>query len=556
MTMPKTAPLHHPRHGARQASFGVLAATLAAATFTTMPVLAQPAAPSPAQSSPAPATAPLLEPTLEIRRYAIDGELPLSASEVQQLLAPFTGEKQALSQIEQAAVALERALRAQGFAFHRVFVPVQKPKDGEVVLQIIQFKVDKITIAGNEHFSADNIRRSLPTLVEGTVPDVRDIGADLTAANANPAKQVSVTFKESARPDSVDAALRVKDSAPLSYFAGYTGNLPASSKNPDDSISRVTIGMQHANLFDRDHVASLSYTTDPTKMSKVTLFGLYYQFPIYGEGLNLSAYYTTSDVNSGAAAPGGPDVTGRGQFFGVRLTKSLRRSGPLAQTLSVALDDRFFESNLPATIVGLPDQNVGSRPLSGRYTLRQDEAWGSFGGNLEYVMNIDGGRANDAASYAGQVVAPADQKWTAWRFGADASYRDKRWVYNARFRGQISNNSLITGEKFMLGGAGSVRGFSDARVRGDSGYLWNIEAVGPEMFYPQLRPVFFIDGGTTRNSALLANTVEVLTSVGAGLRWRYDKFDVSADLSYVLKADSAETQANPVRLNLAAFYRF
>mgnify|MGYP002384383815 CR=1 FL=1 len=35
-----------------------------------------------------------------------------------------------------------------------------------------------------------------------------EIGRDLTAANANPAKQVQVTFRESAKPDAVDAVLR------------------------------------------------------------------------------------------------------------------------------------------------------------------------------------------------------------------------------------------------------------------------------------------------------------------------------------------------------------
>ena len=510
------------------------------------------------QSLAPPAAFNVAEPLLDIRGYVIDGKNPLSDADTTALLAPFTGEKRALGQIEQAAMALEKAMRAEGYAFHRVFVPVQKPADGKVTLQIIQFTVGAVSVSGNEHFSTENIRRSLPTLLEGTVPDIREIGADLTAGNSNPAKHVTVTFKESAKPDTVDAALKVKDADPLSYFVGYTGNLAFGNKSPDDSISRVTAGFQHANLFDKDHVASFSYTTDPTKIDKVTLFGAYYQFPIYGRGLNLSAYYTSSNINSGATAPGAPDVTGRGQFIGVRLTKSLPRTGPLMQTVSVALDDKHFESNLPTALAipGLPDQNVGSRPLSARYNFKREEQWGSIGGNVEYAFNLEGGTANSNANYAGQVLAPADYKWQAWRYGLDVVFREGAWSYTGRLRGQLSSNSLIAGEKFSLGGVGTVRGFADSRVRGDYGVLWNFEALGPEMFADQMRPVIFMDGGQAGSNGILSGFSESLLSIGTGLRWNYQKLEVSADLAYVLKADSAETVNHPIRLHLSAIYRF
>ncbi len=485
------------------------------------------------------------EPTLDIRTYLIDGVNPLSNEETETLLRSYTGEKARLSQIEQAALALEKVLRSKGYIFHRVFVPVQKPANGAVKLQIIRFTIDKVEVSGNENFSTENIRRSLPTLLEGSVPDIHEVGQDLTAANTNPAKQVGVTFKESAKADAVDAYLKVKDSDPLTYFMSYTGNLPAESKNPDDSVSRLNFGIQHANLFDRDHVASLTYTTDPTKPDKVTLFGLYYQFPIYGRGLNLSAYYSSSDVNSGLGSLGLPDVTGKGQFVGARVTYSVPRSGPLLQTVGLALDDRHFDQGLPGTA-------VGSFPLSAKYTFRRDENWGSVGGNLEYAGNTGGGTDNAAANYSAQN---SDYDWQAWRLGLDGSYRAPRWTYVGRLRAQFSNSKLIAGEKLSLGGAGSVRGFTDAAVRGDNGYFIGLEATGPEMFLPQMRPLLFVDGGQVQsNDGVTAN--EFLSSVGAGLRWSYGKWELSGDLAFVTQSASADRLKDAKRLHLSAFYRF
>lgn len=487
----------------------------------------------------------LMEPTLDIRNYRIEGVNPLSDDETGRLLSPFTGDKRRLSQIEQAALALEKALRKRGYIFHRVFVPVQKPSEGEVKLQIIRFTIAKVDVAGNEHFSTDNIRRSLPTLLEGSVPDVHEVGQDLTAANTNPAKQVSVTFRESATADAVDANLRVKDSDPLTYFMGYTGNMAAEPRNPDDSISRINFGIQHANLFDRDHVASLTYTTDPTKPDKVSLFGLYYQFPLYGRGLNLSAYHTSSDVNSGLGSLGLPDVSGKGQFTGLRVTYSVPRSGPLMQTVGLALDDRHFDQGLPGTA-------VGSFPLSTKYTFRRDENWGGVGGHVEYAGNTGGGIDNAAGNYSAQL---ADVDWQAWRMGLDGSYRAATWSFTGRVRAQFSNNRLIAGEKLSLGGAGSVRGFSDAVVRGDNGFFMSLDATGPEMWLPQMRPLLFADGGQVQsNDGVTAN--EELSSLGAGLRWTYRNLDMSADLAYITQGPRASKLADTTRLHLSAFYRF
>jgi len=519
--------------------------------FSKMPLLAlavlsQLALNEPIRAQEAPVALPVpSEPALDIRSYVIEGDNPLPPAQTTTLLQPFTGDQRKLSQIEAAALTLEKALRDRGYIFHRVFVPVQKPQDGKVTLQVIAFKVGQVAVSGNQNFSTANIRRSLPNLLEGSVPDIREVGQDLTAANANPAKQATVTFRESAQPDAVDADVRAKDQEPLSYFLNATGNLPTSAKNPDDTVTRIGAGVQHANLWDRDHVGSLTYSTDPSRLDKVSLWGAYYQFPIYGRGLNVSAYYTSSDVNSGLGALGLPDVSGKGEFRGGRVTLSLPRSGPASQTLAVALDSRHFDQGLPGT-------NVASFPVSLKYTFRRDESWGTLGANLEYAVNTQEGSDNHQANYTSQG---ADWNWDAWRAGLDLGYRGTQWYWAARLRTQFSSSKLITGEKMSLGGVGSIRGFTDAVVRGDTGYFWSLEATGPEMLLPLMRPVLFVEGGQVQSNGAAVDHEE-LASAGVGLRWTYQKLDLSADLAYAAKPNSAERQTDPMRLHISAMYRF
>lgn len=492
------------------------------------------------------------EPTLDVARYVIEGDNPLPADEAARLVAPFVGEKRKLSDIEAAAGALERAMHERGFSFHRMFVPVQKPSAGEIRLQVIGIQLGKVEVTGNEHFTSDNIRRSLSNLIEGQVPEVRTLGRDISSSNTNPAKQVSVTFKESPEAGKVDAVVRVKDSPTTVFFAGLSGNQALSDHQPEQNTYRVTGGVQFANLFDRDHVATLSYTTDPRHTSDVSLFGAYYQVPFYGTGMNLSGYFTRSDISSGTVQQGAGvfEVSGSGTFTGVRLTRALPRINALQQTMAIALDDRLFENK--TTFNGAPIQpDVGSRVLSVQYQFRNEPTWGEVAGGIEYLMNLTGGANNTDADHAANG---GTSDWNAWRFSLEGSVTSSGWDYSGRFKGQYSSHALISGEQFGLGGTNSVRGFTDRVVAGERGYQWNLEAKGPILGVLPLRPVVFIEGGSVH--ALATGVTETISSAGVGLRMVHRNLQVAADIAHVIQSESTQTGGNATRLHLGISYRF
>ena len=492
------------------------------------------------------------EPRIDIARYVIDGETDLSATELQGVLAPFSGQQRSLTDIEQAARTLEKYLHEQGYVFLRVYVPAQKPSQGQVTLRIIRFSLANVSVVGNEHFSAENVRRSLPGLQEGVSPEMKLIGRDLSAANANPSKQAAITFREGSKPETVDAEIRLRDVSPLKVFGGYTANKVVEPRNEGAGSYRLAVGVQHSNLFDRDHVATLSYTTDPGHVSSVTLLGAYYQMPVYGRGLTLSAYYTYSDVDSGRVQQGGGffDLSGKGRFYGIRLTQVLSRIGNTQQTLAIALDERYFENS--STFAGVKIQpDVASRPLSLKYAVQQDGPWGSATGSIEYATNLRGGAANNRRDYQ---LNGGDHAWDAWRYEADVSLNRGQWNFDGRFRGQWSNDQLIAGEQFGIGGPFSVRGFADRELVGDYGYSWRIEAKAPEVLLAQLRPVMFVDGGEAHSRAI--RSTERVMSAGVGLRWLSDHVEAALDLARVLDRNRLNPDNPRTRLNFVLFFLY
>jgi len=488
---------------------------------------------------------------IEVRAYAVEGDNPLGAEETQALLAPFVGTHEGIAPLEAAADALERAIRARGRSLHRVVIPPQRPGDGVVRLRVLAFRVGAITVSGNVHYTRESVLRSLPALREGEPPDNAALARSLAVAGEHPRKQVSLVMRESGRPDAIDAEVRVRDAAPEQLFAALS-----NTGTSQTGRWRASAGYQHANLFDRDHVLTLSYTTAPEKVDDVRQYGVHYWAPLYAQGASVSAFYTRSDVDSGTVA-NFFQVSGRGEFYGVQYAQALPRGGAWTHKLAVGVEDRLFENGV--SFLGTPiGVDVRSRPLSLRYQGRAEYEGGVLGGYVEAIVNLSGGSGNDDAAYRANRVGAA-RDWRAVRFGAEVVHDlGGGWQAVARLRGQLADEPLIPGEQFGVGGAASVRGMHERQTAGDRGYAASAEVWMPPLV-PGLRAFGFVDAGrrSLHDPAPGQSGTDDVASVGVGLRWQWGRrLDVSADLARLVKGLDGGPAAGHGRLHFSLLYRF
>lgn len=509
---------------------------------------------------------------LDVTGFAVVGDSPLSDADTQALLKPYLGARD-LAGLEAAAQALETALRDRGYAFYRVIIPAQKPADGLIQLQILQFPLGEVTVSGNQNFARENILASIPELQPGKSPDVAELSRQLGLANEHPAKRVSLLVKEGKEQDTIDTELRVRDAPAEQFFLSFT----AQSEDRYDAINRntgytrITGGYQRSDLFDRDHALTATYTTSPDHLDRVQQLGLFYWLPLYGYNSSITAFYARSDVNSGAVGSGGTtfNVSGRGEFWGLKLTHTLPKYRETSQNVALSVDDKYFHSgvDIMGAPTGVPD--IRSRPLAVRYTARNDQPWGVVGGFIEYATNLPGGSANGDRDYAatrpgGVGFKGAAARWNAYHYGLDVSYAaESGWGLSGRLRGQHAEAPLVSGEQFGLGGVGSVRGLRDREYSGDKGMTISVEALGP-VLVDTLRPVVFYDFGQASLVSSQGTSVrsDVAASVGVGARWRWQsQLEASLDLAHVVNglSNSGTTPGTPAghtKLNLSVFYRF
>jgi hemolysin activation/secretion protein len=193
----------------------------------------------------------------------------------------------------------------------------------------------------------------------------------------------------------------------------------------------------------------------------------------------------------------------------------------------------------------VPDITVHPASLGYSGLLRM--AAGELGFYAALSANIPGG--NDGT----------DQDFKNSRYGATASYRILRfganyvhafrneWQARAVFNAQYSNDALVSGEQFGVGGPDSVRGYLLREAASDRGYAGQLEVYTPDLSSKigmsdkyRTRLLGFYDfAAVERNDPLPGELTRAsLASTGVGVRFGFKpnislRFDVARILQSV-----------------------
>jgi hemolysin activation/secretion protein len=496
----------------------------------------------------------------EIARFDVQGNTLLPAQRIDQLLAPFTGKTRDFGDVQRALEALEGAYRAQGYNVVTVELPEQELNRGVVVLRVVETKIGRVSVKNNAYFDEANIRRSLPALVEGRTPNLREVSANLKQVNESPAKQVTLKLQAGERDDEVDAVLDVKDQPVWKAMAN-------ADNTGTEQTGKTHLGfiLQNANLFGRDHLATLQYTTSAEEPGRVKVYGAGYHIPLYALGDSLDFFASYSNVDSGTISAGlfNLAVSGRGAVYGARYNQALDKRGEYESRLTYGVDVKAFKNSVE--LVGQQLGNLGNdvtvHPLSIGYTGSLPLKAGEVGGQITLLRNIPGGSKGGQRDFTlARSGAKAD--YTVLRLGGSVTRAlANDWQLRAIANGQYTRDALIPGEQFGAGGATSVRGFVEREISNDSGVAVNLEAYTPNLCGRQAwncRLLGFLDNAYVKRNHALPGELESTTigSAGVGARLLLSTYvNLQLDYGHVLRAGATgRADANRLHLRLGLAY--
>lgn len=498
-------------------------------------------------------------PKFPITKFQVDGNTLLEPGLVDATLQPFVGSQRDFGDMQRALEALEAAYRARGYQYVSVLLPEQVLERGEVRLQVIEARIQSVSVEGQRHFDPANIRASVPALKEGNIPLMNDISASLRVANENPAKKIRVLFAPGDKDQDLVATIHVVDEKPwkLGATLDNTGSGHAGPR-------RLGVVYQHGNLFNLDHVLTMQYQTSVERPQDVSVYALGYRIPFYALGDVLDIYATRSDVDSGTvgAGPLNLAITGKGSVVGLKYASKLRRIGDFEHELTAGLDSKKYTNSIVAAGVQLGnDLNV--HPLSIQYAGRWMQAGSDLNFNLGLVQNIPGGKDGDQTAIT-LARTGASKDYSLVRAGASfIAALPSDWQARVAATAQWARSPLVSGEQFGIGGANSVRGFEEREVANDKGIQGNFELYTPElcgkvMAGQQCRLLAFYDFGSLhRNSPLVGEiATENIASTGVGARWSIGRdMSLQADYGYVLQGTPTRESGNwKLHMRLGYFF--
>ncbi|WP_034296661.1 ShlB/FhaC/HecB family hemolysin secretion/activation protein [Herbaspirillum sp. RV1423] len=494
-----------------------------------------------------------------ITRFQVEGNTLLPADEVQSAVAPMIGPGRVYGDVQKALEALEAAYRKAGYSAVQVYVPEQELTGGVVIIRITETVIGKLVVSDNRYFSEENIRASLPQLQSGKAPNLNAISQAVQLSNDNPAKQVNVTLGVSDDEGKIDADVKVVDNNPLRVFMTLDNTGAAATGK-----WRTGAAIQHANLFGRDQVGTLAYTTSPDKPSgvNVDLYSVGYRIPLYSIGDSIDLIYGKSNVSTGSSPTLGGVLgfTGKGDVYGVRWNHFFAREGETSTKLVVGLDYKRIGSQ--CNFNGSAIEGVGTcvpydtMPLSVTYSGQRRGVMQNVDYNIGIARNwatgptYTAGDRTDHYSFVTPGGRNTNDNFVILRGGASIFQGFANdWQMRVAGTAQYAKDPLVSAEQFGMVGATAVRGFTERAVAADSGLIVNAEVYTPELAAKgNLRLLAFYDIGRGYNNSVVSGnglpSSLTVSSIGIGARYALGRdFNVRLDVARVAKAGTSTTES-------------
>jgi hemolysin activation/secretion protein len=495
----------------------------------------------------------------DILEFVVDGNTTLPGIEIEKAVYPHLGYRKSIADVQAARAALEKVYQDAGYLTVTVDVPPQEVKNGIVRLKVVDGVVKKVVVTGNRYHSRDYIRAQLPSIAPGTVPFFPAAQKELTAFNQVPGRSVTPVLRPGEQRGEVEMELRVQDERPF-HARVEVDNRQAPNTEP----LRLQGSVRYDNLWGRDHSASLIYLVAPENRSQVSALSANYLFRPTG-GNTLMALYGIR-ARSNVATLGSSTVVGNADILGARVIHPLPGTERLYHTASVGLDytNSIQDVTLgPGASLG---SNVGYTTLTGQYSATKRGDKGVTRGSLTTEMALRGALAGNT-----------DQEFARRRFRATANFVTLRAelsreqnlkrgaVGYARVIGHAASAPLINTEQFIATGADNVRGYYEAEILGDEGWLATAELRTPSLVgetagggADELIVLGFVDAGSVRLKSPLPGQAAVQTpwSTGIGMRYRR-KPDLAAsvELGFPME-DAIVTKAGTTRVHFRLAYDF
>lgn len=420
------------------------------------------------------------EQRFDVFEYVVDGNTVLAATAIERAVYPFLGPQLSVREIEQARAALEKAYQDEGYLTVSVELPEQRVNEGEVRLLVVEGSVEKLRVSGAQYHLPSAIRKGVPSLAVGNVPQFAEVQEELAELGRQPDRRVTPLLRPGKAPGTLEVELKVDDQLPLH------GSLEANNRQSVNTVAgRTEAALRYDNLFQRGHSLGFNWILAPSKPSNADILTANYGVPFAG-GDYAYAFVTRSDSDTPSGIGGSTVV--KGTVMGLRYRFALPTyGGAFAHGLSLGADYKDNKDDLTQSGLVVPS-SLRYGTFAARYDQTRFDTGDGVTTSLDASLTLGLRGLDDRMVDCNGVEIDqfackrfnAKPNFMTWRFDADHRrpvWGD--WSLRARAEAQLASGPLVSQEQFGIGGWDSVRGYYEYEQFGDYGALLRLELGSP-----------------------------------------------------------------------------
>ncbi|BAU10736.1 polypeptide-transport-associated domain-containing protein [Leptolyngbya sp. NIES-3755] len=504
----------------------------------TLPKPESPILPPPPASPPTPE---LPTTPIAVSKIQITGSTVFKPADFAALTQPFEGKTATLADLRNIADSITKLYLSKGYINSRAILGDQQIINGVVEIQVIEGSVELIEVAGTTRLSPDYIRRRVrlgattplrqDTLEEQlrllrTDPILSDVEATLRPGNALGKSILVVNVREA-----------------NSIYGGFTADNYSSPLIGSERIGGY-LGFRNPAGFGDE----LTFAYNRSTSGGANLYDINYRLPV--NPLNGTIQFRiapTSNRITDERISRGAEIRGSSDLYEISyrqpIVRSLRQEFALSLGFALQNGETFvvgddaFNTNNRARVLKL-GQDYLSRDAQGTWALRSQ---------FNFGLDIFNPTVNSGSQADGLFFSWIGQVQRIQRIS------DSNFLI-AQFDVQLTPDSLIPSQQFVIGGGQSVRGFRQNARSGDNGFRFSLEdriaIVRNADGNPSLQLAPFVDVGKVWNVRGRIDE-SLLAGGGLGLIWQpLDRLTIRLD--YAIPFRSVQERGS--NLQDSAFY--
>lgn len=451
----------------------------------------------------------------------VTGSTVFSDAELADVVAPYRNRELTTEDLERVRLALTLLYVNTGYLTSGAIIPDQDVTFGTIVIQIVEGRLSRIDIEGNQWFRSSYLRDRV----------ARGIG---TPVSVQPLQDRIQLLQQDARIERVNAELkpgdvrgesvlnlRVKDANPFKAWLDFN-----NYQTPVVGAERGLATVAHQNLTGHGDQFIFTYG----RSNGVNpIIDTSYSLPLNAYDTTLTAYYRKNAFLVVEDPFRTLDLNVDTQIIGLAIRQPVYRTVTDELALSLVGEHLYLKTTSAFDAPGLPSlfipgssttgvATVSALRFSQEYTHRSPSFVFAALSRISVGLNVLNATINSGPLPDGQFVS--------WLGQAQAVKRVEEWwgvQLLGRVAAQLANDRLFPLEQMPVGGRFSVRGYRENTLVRDDAVLASFESRFPLLRFAsgedRLQFAQFVDFGHAWNAKGETPDPRTLASVGVGLRW-------------------------------------